>query len=249
MIPIVESAREVRRALGRMARRAVRRMRGKPVPEIIGRVREQGLSYLGENALFDLYDQVRRVEEQQIDGLLIEAGCALGGSAILIADAKKRDRPLAVYDVFGMIPPPSDQDEEDVHARYQEIVTGESKGIGGATYYGYEEDLLSKVRANFAAEGYPLEEHRVRLIQGLFQDTLHIDEPVAMAHIDGDWYESVMTCLERIEPYLVTGGVLIIDDYDAWSGCRKAVDDYFADKSAQYEFMQRSRLHIVRTAG
>lgn len=230
-----------------MARRAARRAQGKPVPEIVGRVREHGLTYLGENALFDLYDQVRRVEEQPREGILIEAGCALGGSAIVMAAAKNNDRPLAVYDVFGMIPAPSDQDSEDVHERYRQIVRGESKGIDGATYYGYEEDLLSKVCGNFAAKGYPIEEHRVQLIKGLFQDTLRVEEPVALAHIDGDWYESVKICLERIEPHLVSGGVLIIDDYDCWSGCRRAVNEYFAYKSAQYKFVQRSRLHIIRS--
>jgi asparagine synthase (glutamine-hydrolysing) len=73
-----------------------------------------------------------------------------------------------------------------------------------------------------------------------------VTEPVALAHVDGDWYDSVMTCLQRIEPRLTQGGVLIIDDYDAWSGCRRAVDEYFKDKQGRYEFIRRSRLHIVR---
>lgn len=216
------------------------------MPEIVGRVGQHGLTYLGENALFDLYDQVRRIEEQHIGGRLIEAGCALGGSAIVLAAAKERERPLDVYDVFGMIPAPSEQDDEDVHDRYRQIVSGESKGIRGGTYYGYEEDLLSIVQDNFASEEYAVEEHNVRLIRGLFQDTLYMDEPVALAHLDGDWYESVMTCLERIEPHLAPGGVLIIDDYDCWSGCRKAVDEYFADKAHRYAFERHARLHIVR---
>ena len=84
-------------------------------------------------------------------------------------------------------------------------------------------------------------------VQGLFQDTLHPDGPVAVAHIDGDWYESVRTCLERIEPHLPVGGVFVIDDYEAWSGCRMAVDEYFADKRDRYTFESRARLHIVRT--
>jgi asparagine synthase (glutamine-hydrolysing) len=73
-----------------------------------------------------------------------------------------------------------------------------------------------------------------------------VDEPVALAHIDAAWYQSVRTCLERIEPKLSQGGVLVIDDYDQWSGCRKAVEEYFADKRDRYQFVRRSRLHIVR---
>ena len=85
--------------------------------------------------------------------------------------------------------------------------------------------------------------------QGLFQDTLHPAGPVALAHIDGDWYASVMTCLERIVPVLIPGGTLVIDDYHHWSGCRKAVDEYFADRRDQFAFVERSRLHIVRHGG
>lgn len=93
----------------------------------------------------------------------------------------------------------------------------------------------------------PVDANNTYLVKGLFQDTLHINEPVAFAHIDGDWYESVMVCLQRIAPHLVRGGVLVIDDYDDWSGCRKAVDEYFSDKQHLYTFIRKSRLHIVRT--
>lgn len=55
-----------------------------------------------------------------------------------------------------------------------------------------------------------------------------------------------MTCLQRIVPHLVQGGMLVVDDYDTWSGCRKAVDEYFADKRDRYDFVRRARLHIVK---
>jgi hypothetical protein len=29
----------------------------------------------------------------------------------------------------------------------------------------------------------------------------------------------------------------VIDDYDAWSGCRMAVDEYFSDRRGAYEFV------------
>jgi len=210
-------------------------------------VRDDALTYLSREALTDLRDRVREAEENDIEGALIEAGCALGGSAIVMAEAKAQERPLFVYDVFGMIPPPSERDGPDVHERYEIIRSGQSTGIKGATYYGYEDDLLEQVRENFARHGVPAAEHSVSLVQGLFQDTIHPDGPVAVAHIDGDWYQSVMTCLERIEPHLPVGGVLVIDDYEAWSGCRTAVDEYFADKRSRYAFESHARLHIVRT--
>jgi asparagine synthase (glutamine-hydrolysing) len=55
-----------------------------------------------------------------------------------------------------------------------------------------------------------------------------------------------MICLQRIVPRLIVGGTLVIDDYEAWSGCRKAVDEYFVDKTAEFTFVKKSRLNIIR---
>ena len=68
------------------------------------------------------------------------------------------------------------------------------------------------------------------------QETLQVDGPIAFAHIDVDWYDPVMVCLERITPKLSRGGSIVLDDYEDWSGCRKAADTYFADKKDEFEF-------------
>ena len=218
---------------------------GRRWPAIVRNVRAESLTYLEEEALVDLYERIKSVERSGSAGVLIEAGCALGGSAIVIASAKSQHRPFYVFDMFGMIPAPSEEDGADVRRRYMEIKNGRSAGIDGKPYYGYEENLFEKVTGNFRRHGLAVEENNIHLVRGLFQDTLRIDEPVAFAHIDGDWYESALTCLERIVPHLVPGGVLVIDDYDAWSGCRKAVDEYFEGKKDSYEFVRKSRLHIL----
>jgi Macrocin-O-methyltransferase (TylF) len=215
--------------------------------EVIARVRQDHLSYLKPVTLEELAAAVEETESSGRPGLLIEAGAALGGSAIVMASAKSRGRPLRVYDAFAMIPPPSDKDGEKVHARYEKIVSGRARGVGGKAYYGYREDLLSEVTASFERYGLPLEESNVKLIKGYFEDTLYVDEPVALAHLDGDWYESTMTCLERIEPRLVPGGRFIIDDYFRWSGCHRAVDEYFAGRPG-YELVKHHRMHVVKAA-
>ncbi len=92
------------------------------------------------------------------------------------------------------------------------------------------------------------EDINVHLIKGLFEDTLICKQPVALAHIDCDWYDSVMVCLERIVPMLTPGGVLVIDDYEHWSGCREAVEEYFKDKKEQFSFVKKSRLHIIKNS-
>lgn len=207
-------------------------------------VDQKGLSYLGETALMDLAQAALSIESEQLPGMFIETGCALGGSSIVIAAAKASARKFNCYDVFAMIPPPSDADGEDVHKRYAVIVSGQSEGLKGHTYYGYQENLIKVVEDNFAREGFPLADNNISLIKGLYEDTLLIDEPVAFAHIDCDWYDSVRLCLERIGPRLVSGGVMIIDDYYYYSGCHRAVDEFLAVHAGRYEQAHKSRLHL-----
>jgi asparagine synthase (glutamine-hydrolysing) len=211
------------------------------------KIRAHRLTFLEIGALLDLRDRAKQIDAEQIPGVIVEAGCALGGSAIMLAGSKSRSRALEVYDVFGMIPPPSRQDGQDVQARFEAIARGKAKGFAGDTYYGYQADLKRKVADSFAKLGVPPGEHAVTLVEGLFEDTIRPAGPIALAHIDGDWYESVKVCLDRIWPALSPGGVMVIDDYDAWSGCRTAVDEFVAEHP-DCRIERRSRLHLVRPA-
>jgi hypothetical protein len=212
-----------------------------PVEETIAAVRREHLTYLKEENLRELAAMVI----DAVPGLVIEAGTALGGSAIVMAAAKDPGRPMKVYDVFGTIPAPGEHDGPDVHQRYATIAAGAAKGVGGETYYGYRDDLYREVTDAFGRLGVPATEHNVELVRGLFEDTIELDEPVAIAHLDGDWYESTMTCLTRIAPLLPPGGRIVLDDYYAWSGCRAAVDEYFAGRDG-FRREHRTRLHVVR---
>jgi hypothetical protein len=213
--------------------------------QTISRIRHDGLSYLSHRALSDICLRVMEIERTGLAGDFVEAGCGWGGSTLAIALCKESARRLAVYDVFGMIPPPTGADGKTANDRYHEIQSGESAGLKGRKYYGYEDNLLHKVTNLLTSSGYSPGQHNITLVKGLFGDTLRPAGPIAFAHIDCDWYESVRVCLERIVPHLTPGGTLIVDDYDAWPGCRRAVDEYFAGRSDIYEFAHRARLHIT----
>lgn len=228
------------------SRLVVRQVRDKQGSAIIRAVQAQRLTYLEANALFDLRARTQEIEAKGIVGSVIEAGCALGGSAIVLAASKRPQRSMFVYDVFGMIPPPSEKDGADVTTRYAEISSGGAEGIGGDRYYGYEKNLLDQVEASFTRNGLPIEANTIEFMQGLFDDTLRPEGPVALAHIDGDWYDSVAVCLARIWPKLSVGGVVVIDDYDHWSGCHSAVDDFLRDRE-DVKLERHARLHLVKT--
>jgi len=248
-----EELQETRRQL-KTARKRLREARAelsaaRAIPEEVTRtvaaVRDERLTYLKAEMLEDLAACVLQIERDGVDGLVIEAGTARGGSAIVLAAAKSPERRMKVYDVFGTIPPPTERDGADVHSRYATIAAGDAKGPGGETYYGYRDDLYHEVEDAFARHGVSVGEHNIELVRGLFEDTIQLDEPVSFAHLDGDWYESTMTCLTRIAPLLSTGGRIVLDDYYKWSGCRKAVDEYFADRVG-FRLEHRTKLHAVR---
>jgi O-methyltransferase len=62
---------------------------------------------------------------------------------------------------------------------------------------------------------------------------------VAIVHLDGDWYESILTCLEHLYPIVSPGGLILIDDYGLWDGCTRAVHHYLARTEAA-EDLRRS---------
>ncbi|HZW13621.1 MAG TPA: TylF/MycF/NovP-related O-methyltransferase [Noviherbaspirillum sp.] len=202
--------------------------------KLIARNRSRNLTFLTDGKLASLVESCREIEARNIPGIFAEAGCALGGSAILISLLKNANRPFQVYDVFDMISPLTEEDTPDVHERYKTIKGGASKGIGGEQYSGYQEDLYTLVQSNLKQFGIDQQAQQVSLIKGLIQDTMYIDQPVAFAHIDVDWYEPVMTCLERIMPNLSVGGSVVLDDYHDWGGCRKAADEYFHGRRGRF---------------
>lgn len=155
----------------------------------------------------------------------------------MIADAALKAKQRFVgFDVFGMIPAPkSDKDDQRSRERYAVIHSGQSQGIAGETYYGYIPNLRSRVIGTFERYGMTVDDDRVALVQGLFEETwpLQPNRPVAFAHIDCDWYDPVHFCLKAVAAQLQPGGSIILDDYHDYGGCRAATDEFLA---AQKDF-------------
>ena len=215
---------------------------------MIARIRGDNLSYCGKPKLENIVEAVLAVRQAGVPGGFLEAGVALGGSAILLGKIKPKDAPLALYDVFSMIPAPGKNDGEDAHKRYEEIHSGQSAGLGGKTYYGYVDNLLDLVKRNLRDAGLDLEADRIECVPGLFEDTLHPVAPIAFAHVDCDWFDSVKVCIDRITPCLSTGGIIIFDDYSSYSGCRRAVDDWL-ERDVRFEKLFHRRSLAVKRVG
>ncbi len=191
-----------------------------------------GLTYLRPEKLARMEAAMR--ETATVPGDVLEFGVALGGSGIMLANhALQTARRIYGFDVFGMIPAPtSEKDDQKSKDRYAVIESGGSTGIAGGEYYGYRDDLLADVTASFEYFGIPVDGDKVSLIKGLFQDTWASAAIAAasLVHLDCDWYDPVKFCLESVADKVSPRGMIIIDDYHDYGGCRTAVDEFLGQR-------------------
>lgn len=220
--------------LRRILSRVRERVAEQGLPPTAQAVRRQRLTYLSPQKLKRLEGTLSAVLNEGTPGDILEFGVALGGSAIILAQhATREGRTFHGFDVFGMIPPPtSDKDDAKSKQRYEVIASGQSKGIRGDTYYGYHQGLFDEVRASFARHGVPVNGKTVILHKGLFAETWpgYDGQTIAFGHIDCDWYDPVKFCLEHVAGRISPGGVIILDDYHDYGGCRTATAEFLSDR-------------------
>ena len=189
--------------------------------------------------LYALYRAIRYIHDNRIPGDLVECGVWRGGSAMLMAlalgEAGDRARKLYLYDTFkGMTRP----EPADIRARdgAEQISRWRAFERGGHNAWTYAP--LDEVRRNMASTGCP--EERIVFVEGDVTETLPavVPERVALLRLDTDWYRSTYHELVHLHPRLVPKGVLIVDDYGAYEGARKATDQYL-EESGSATFLGR----------
>lgn len=199
------------------------------VADAIEFVRSHALTFsLRPGKLETLHELARRVEVNGVFGLFLEAGVAMGGSAIVLAKSKARKRELRLYDAFAMPPPPGPSDDARSHSDYEDFVRGRALSQADENYMSHRSDLLAFTRENMRRTGVDPDAENIRFVRGFYEETLTVDEPVAFAHVDCDWYDSVRLCIERIADWMSLGGIILFDDYSTYEGAAKAVDEWLS---------------------
>ena len=195
---------------------------------------------LAKRRLVTLFSQVAYCERNGLPGAFVECGVWKGGAVGLMALANMQfsaaRRPLHLFDAFADIcepDPETDGERALTEARAQagarditgklEPLDGFYDHLGGHGTLDACRDLLeSKIKYDPSFIHYHV---------GWFQDTLPVVtgiDKIAILRLDGDWYASTMVCLEHLYDRVVKGGIVILDDYGAYEGCRKATDEYLA---------------------
>lgn len=162
---------------------------------------------------------------RELPGVYAEAGVFKGGSARLICE-EKGAAALHLFDVFETLQQSPAAGAEQVRQHFGPI-------------HGH----VAEVRQLLSAYG------NVHFHPGIFPETTAgLDElRFSFVHLDLDLAEPTQAALEYFHPRLVTGGILIGDDYGD-RGVRRCFDRWFADRSDSVIELPWSQVMVIRQA-
>ncbi len=179
--------------------------------------------------IYSLMEAVKYIERNKIEGDIVECGVWRGGSMMAVAETLKAcnnsSRTLYLYDTFEGMPPPTEHDTTYSGEKAGKLLEKDSDKEKNLVW---AYSSMETVREGMQSTGYP--ENKIKYVKGKVEDTIrgdHLPSKIALLRLDTDWYESTYHEMIHLFPLLVTGGILILDDYGHWQGARKAVDEYF----------------------
>jgi len=193
---------------------------------------------LSESRLFSLYCLAKQICVEDLPGNFVECGTCKGGSAALIAFVIKhysrRPRVLYAFDTFEGMPAPTEID------RHQGIPANLTS-FGEGTLKASISENLDKICKLLQVRDI------VVPVKGLFAQTLPKYKSaigsIAFLHADGDWYESTMDIFNTLYDSVISNGLIQVDDYGHWEGCKQAVHDFERIKGESFS------LHMIDETG
>jgi len=189
-------------------------------------------SMTGHSRMHLLSQAILNVKEKGLEGDFVECGVWKGGNILLykyINDFYDLNKNIFAYDTFeGMTKPEDiDMDFYGTSAKKYLMASRKSQILDNIHCFA----TIDRVKKNIL-EYANLE--NINFIVGPVEKTLlikkNLPKKISVLRLDTDWYSSTKIELEILYPKLVDGGVLIIDDYGSWQGCKKATDEYFFGK-------------------
>ena len=160
-----------------------------------------------------------------IRGEIVEFGIFKGNSFfrwIKFRDLLEQtsSRKIIGFDIFGDFPEANYEADKD----RRDAFVAETNGGKSITF-----DEINKLLAEQRLE------KNVEVIKGDILVTLdqYLEKnphlKISLLHIDVDLYEPTKHVLERLYDRVTTGGIIVLDDYGAFAGTNKAVDDFFGN--------------------
>jgi len=192
--------------------------------EILRQVRPWTMTSPGR--IYALIQAVRYVSANDIPGAMVECGVWKGGSMAAVArtllQVQDVSRELYLFDTFEGMTAPTSKDLDCTGKKASEVL----RDVPGDRC---EDAPLEQVKEVLYGTGYPRES--IHFVRGRVEETIPASapDPIALLRLDTDWYDSTKHELIHLYPRLSKTGVIIIDDYGHWQGCRQACDEYFTE--------------------
>ena len=194
-----------------------------------------GVSMVPWQGMHDAYQAALYIARNLEEGDVVECGVWRGGVSALmyetISEYRKSSVKFWLFDTYEGMSDPTEHDFKSGNT-FADTISKHKKFLrdnGGSDWCRGE---LDDVRATMKLASGNLED--IEFIKGMVEDTLYVSnlpEKIALLRLDTDFYESTKAELEVLYPRLVKGGVLIVDDYGAWAGARKATKEYLEQMS------------------
>lgn len=204
-------------------------------------------SLTGHLRMYVLSQAILNVKLNRLEGDFVECGVWRGGNILLykfLNDYYHLNKSIFGYDTFeGMVDAePVDINFRGHSASEQLINTKKSEDLSNVHCYSSIDTVLKNILKYKNMEN-------IQLIKGPVEKTLmeekNLPKKISVLRLDTDWYKSTKVELEILFPRLVSGGVLIIDDYGHWQGAQKAVDEYF-DKKEWLHYVDYSCRYLIK---
>lgn len=144
------------------------------------------------------------------EGIVADVGAGRGGVGCLMAKVSYRE--VALIDNFEGQAVPDERDGE------------KALNLQGKTY---RISTWDEARATFGGFQIP---GGVYVADVLDPDANLPDDPIAILHLDLDYYAPTLAALERLYEQVMPGGLIICDDYGHWQGAMAAVDGFRAER-------------------
>ena len=193
---------------------------------IISKVKDRTMT--NSNSISNLIQATRYILKSGIDGAFVECGVWRGGSAMAFCYSAlaygQVDREIYLMDTFAGYTKVTDKDFQISNGqKASELFNLDANYICQAS--------LEDVKLGIRETNYPSEKV-FYLVGDIIQSSLSLlPDKIAILRLDTDYYESTLWSLENLYPLVPKGGIIIIDDYDYWNGCREACDEFFSKKN------------------
>ena len=202
--------------------------------KIIKECKNYSFATTSDYHLWQLLFLFKKINKKNFSGNFVECGTWKGIYLVffqkLIELYKLKDSKIYGFDTFEGFPEPSKSkdfsaDGKSMLKRYR--ISKLSKNKNSWNYAG-----INEVKKNFFNN--TLKNKNLNLFKGKVEDTLikkkNIPYNIAILKLDTCLYSGTKIELEVLYPQVISGGIIIIDNYFNYSGVKKATKDFFKKK-------------------